>query len=329
VLPSDTQVNPAHQSEKPKNVRNVNINSASILPNSKIFSDNLTTFPRVVAGIGGKVDKVRDSDPGAPIISIKVGKLKIKSALLDYGASMSILPGMLYDQYEFGPLEEIEATVVLADLTQKCPRGMVKDVMIKLGDFHYLVDFLVLDYAPVMTNEQPQVILGRPFLATANAQINCRDGTIDMTYQNRKLCFNVFSKSITYSVYSDFNSIDATNECVPPYISYVSEDTLFKNDFEYNSFKKVKLKEAIDKKEMKELVNKGNVKDNTNPKKKPSRFTDGPRKTSDHDMSELSKVRIKEESARLEAIRSRGWKWKDNNRPSEDPFGDNYWSRPP
>jgi len=91
----------------------------------------------------------------------------------------------------------------------------------------------------------------------------------------------------------------------------------------------VESKEAIDKKEMKEPVNKGNVKDNTNPKKKPSRFTGGPRKTSDHDMSEFSRVRSQEESARLEAIRSRGWKWKDNNRPSEDPFGDNYGSRPP
>ena len=36
-------------------------------------------------------------DPGAPIVSIQVGDLKIDKALLDLGACVSILQGKLYD----------------------------------------------------------------------------------------------------------------------------------------------------------------------------------------------------------------------------------------
>ncbi|XP_021980238.1 uncharacterized protein LOC110876374 [Helianthus annuus] len=45
-------------------------------------------------------------DPGAPIISVQVGEFKIKRALLDLGACVSILPGSLYDQYDFGLLQK-------------------------------------------------------------------------------------------------------------------------------------------------------------------------------------------------------------------------------
>lgn len=65
---------------------------------------------------------------------------------------MSILLGSLYDQYNFSPLHKAETLVVLAGLTCKHHRGMVKDVMIRLGYFHYSVDS-VLNNAPVKTNE--------------------------------------------------------------------------------------------------------------------------------------------------------------------------------
>ena len=86
-------------------------------------------------------------DPGAPIISVQVGEFKIKRALLDLGACVSILPGSLYDQYDFGPLKRVETTVVLADLSHKLPRGIVRDVIVKVDEFYYPVDFLVLDYS--------------------------------------------------------------------------------------------------------------------------------------------------------------------------------------
>ncbi|XP_022020031.2 uncharacterized protein LOC110920103 [Helianthus annuus] len=116
-------------------------------------------------------------DPGDPLIPIQIGTFKIERALLDLGACVSILPGSLYNQYDFGPLKNFDTPVVLADQTPKYPRGMVEDVIVKVDDCYYPVDFLVVDYVGCVGDTQPIVILGRLFLATANAIINCATGT--------------------------------------------------------------------------------------------------------------------------------------------------------
>ncbi|XP_076949643.1 uncharacterized protein LOC143622349 [Bidens hawaiensis] len=114
-------------------------------------------------------------------------------ALLDLRAGVSILPGGLYDQYDFGPLKRVETTVVLADLSHKLPRGIVQNVIMKVEDFYYPVDFLVLDYSTGDSSQQQNVILGQPFLNTAHAIIDCRHDTVDMAFGNRKMRLNVFT----------------------------------------------------------------------------------------------------------------------------------------
>ncbi|XP_076943222.1 uncharacterized protein LOC143613396 [Bidens hawaiensis] len=163
-------------------------------------------------------------DPGTPIIPIQVGDFKMTRALLDLGASISILPGSLYDQYDFGPLRAAATTVVLADQTPKLPRGILTDVIVKVEDFYFPVDFLVLDYVSGERTKQPTVILGRPFLATANANINCRNGTVDMAFGNRKLRINVFTRGDNSPVDEECFMADFIDECIPLYDSVVSSD---------------------------------------------------------------------------------------------------------
>ncbi|KAK1440276.1 hypothetical protein QVD17_06101 [Tagetes erecta] len=185
-------------------------------------------------------------DPGAPLISIQVGDFKTNRALLDLGASVSILPGSLYDQYDFGPLQKADTTVVLADLTLKLPRGIVNDVIIKVGEFYYPVDFLVLDYESSIKGKQPNVILGRPFLRTANAQINCGDGSVVMTFGNRKLRFNVFANLSDSLVDNECFMADIIDGCVSPYTSCVSEDTTIETCFMYDRLKMEEIKYKMD-----------------------------------------------------------------------------------
>ncbi|XP_035845087.1 uncharacterized protein LOC118491419 [Helianthus annuus] len=190
-LPSDTVTNP-------KNIKSVNINVVSTVPNSEFNETFLTSLCQVNAGIGKDAEVEIDKEHGAPLVPIRVGKLKIPQALLDYGAGMSVLPGDLYDIYDFGRLQDIDTMVSLADEIWRRPRGVVRNVMIRLGEFECPVDFLVLDYASTKMAAQQRVILGRPFLYTANAQINYRDGIITMTEKNRKLSFDVQTRVISY-----------------------------------------------------------------------------------------------------------------------------------
>ncbi|XP_021984511.1 uncharacterized protein LOC110880205 [Helianthus annuus] len=190
-LTSDTVTNP-------NKIKSVNINVVSTVPSTEFNEKFLTSSCQINTGIGKDADGENDKEHGAPIMPIHVGKLKIPHALLDYGASMSVLPGDLYDMYDFGPVEDTNTMVSLADESWRHPRGVVRNVIIRLGEFDYPVDFLVLDYVSTELASQQRVILGRPFLYTANSQINCRDGVITMTEKNRKLYFDVHTREISY-----------------------------------------------------------------------------------------------------------------------------------
>ena len=63
----------------------------------------------------------------------------------------------------------------------------------KIDKFYYPVDFVVLDTEPIASepNHVP-IILGRPFLATANAIINFRNGVMQLTFGNMTLELNIF-----------------------------------------------------------------------------------------------------------------------------------------
>ena len=91
-----------------------------------------------------------------------------------------MLPLLVYQQLGLGELSPTRGIIQLADRSVKIPKGKITDVLIRVGDFIYPVDFIVLETQP-MSNPQSQtpVILGCPFLATANAIINCRNGPCD------------------------------------------------------------------------------------------------------------------------------------------------------
>ena len=113
-------------------------------------------------------------DPGCPTVSCNIGNFRIQQALLDLGASVNLLPYSVYEQLGLGELKTTKVTLQLADRSIKKPRGIVEDVLIQIDKFYFLVDFIVLDTQPVMNyTTQIPVILGRPFLATSNALINC------------------------------------------------------------------------------------------------------------------------------------------------------------
>ena len=137
---------------------------------------------------------VKYKDPGSPTIPVNIGGNCIKKALLDLGASVNLMPFSVYMQLGLGELKPTPITLSLADRSVKIPKGIVEDVLVKIDKFYYPVDFVVLDTAP-SSNEPNHVpiILGRPFLATANAIINCRNGIMQLTFGDMTLELNIFN----------------------------------------------------------------------------------------------------------------------------------------
>ena len=138
-------------------------------------------------------NRVKYKDPGSPTISVNIGGNCIDKSLLDLGASVNLLSYSVYKQLGLGELKPTNITLSLADRSVKIPKGIVEDVLVKIDKFYYLVDFVVLDTEPIANepNHVP-IILGRPFLATANAIINCRNGVMKLTFGNMTLELNIF-----------------------------------------------------------------------------------------------------------------------------------------
>ena len=132
-------------------------------------------------------------DPGCPTILVTIGGTCVEKALLDLGASVNLLPYSIYKQLRLRELKPTSITLSLADRSMKIPRGMIEYVLVQVDKFYYPVDFVVLDTNPVVkgTNYVP-IILGRPFLATSNAIINCRNGVMQLTFGNMTLELNIF-----------------------------------------------------------------------------------------------------------------------------------------
>ena len=70
----------------------------------------------------------------------------------------------------------------------------MKDVLVQVDRFYFPVDFIVLDTQLVVSQgSQFLVILSRPFLATANATIQCRRGLMILSFGNMTVNLNIFN----------------------------------------------------------------------------------------------------------------------------------------
>ena len=149
---------------------------------------------------------VKYKDPGFSTISVNIGGNCIDKSLLDLGASVNLLPYSVYKQLGLGELKPTNITLSLADRSVKIPKGIVEDVLVKIDKFYYPVDFVVLDTEPIANepNHVP-IILGRPFLATANAIINCRNGVMQLTFGNMTLELNIFHLNNKHRLPEDEN----------------------------------------------------------------------------------------------------------------------------
>jgi hypothetical protein len=120
-------------------------------------------------------------------------------------------------------------TLQLANRSIKIPRGIIEDVLIKVDKFYFLLDFIVLDteLVQVVGSEIP-VILGRSFLATFNALINCRSGVMKISFGNMTMELNIFQIRKQPLDYDQMNQVCLIEEIFDEFIeeSSIEEDPL-------------------------------------------------------------------------------------------------------
>ena len=87
-----------------------------------------------------------------------------------------------------GELTPTTIILQMANRSMAQPEGVLEDVLVKVGKFIFLVDFVIMKMEEY--NQVP-LLLGRPFLATGAALIDVQKGELTLRVGNEAVHFNL------------------------------------------------------------------------------------------------------------------------------------------
>nr|GEX60309.1 reverse transcriptase domain-containing protein [Tanacetum cinerariifolium] len=123
-------------------------------------------------------------------------------------------------------LTPTQMTLELADRSITHPTGVVEDVFVKVGNFYFLTDFVVVDFE---ADPRVPLILGRSFLRTGRALIDLYGEEITLRENDESITFNLNQTMRYSSTYDDtsVNRVDVIDVTCDDFV----QDVL---DFQYN-----------------------------------------------------------------------------------------------
>ncbi|XP_038976653.1 uncharacterized protein LOC120107448 [Phoenix dactylifera] len=138
-------------------------------------------------------------DPGSFSILCTIGDVDFSRALCDLGASVSLMPLSVSRKLGLKELKPTTISLQLADRSVKYPLGILENVLIKVKKFIIPVDFIILE---MEEDTEIPIILGRPFLATAGAIIDVKNGRLTLKVGEEEVEINLF-EATKYPSFTD------------------------------------------------------------------------------------------------------------------------------
>ncbi|KAL0324590.1 UNVERIFIED_CONTAM: Retrovirus-related Pol polyprotein from transposon opus [Sesamum calycinum] len=94
-------------------------------------------------------------------------------------------------------LKDKKGSSLLADRSYVRPMGLVEDVLVKVNDLLFPVDFYILKMGVEGVNNPASILLGRPFMKTAKTKIDVDEGTLSVEFGGEIVKFNI-SEAMKY-----------------------------------------------------------------------------------------------------------------------------------
>ncbi|GJZ79187.1 reverse transcriptase domain-containing protein [Tanacetum coccineum] len=107
-------------------------------------------------------------------------------ALANLGASINLMSLSIWKNLSLPKLTPTQMILELADRSTTSPSGIVEDVFVKVRKFHFLAEFIVVDY---VVDPRVPLILGRPFLRTARALIDVYGEELTLRVDDEAITF--------------------------------------------------------------------------------------------------------------------------------------------
>nr|GEU84459.1 reverse transcriptase domain-containing protein [Tanacetum cinerariifolium] len=146
-------------------------------------------------------------DPGKFLIPCDFSRMDVCYALADLGTSINLMPLSIWKKISLPELTPTQMTLKFADRSITRLKGVAEDVFVKVGKFHFLIDFVVVDF-----DADPRVplILGRSFLRIGRTLIDVYGEEITLRVNEEAITFNLNQTTRYSSTYDDLseNQID-------------------------------------------------------------------------------------------------------------------------
>nr|GEU87393.1 reverse transcriptase domain-containing protein [Tanacetum cinerariifolium] len=141
-------------------------------------------------------------DPGKILISCDFPGMAKCLALADLGASINLMPYSVWKKLSLPELTPTCMTLELANRSISRPVGVAEDVYVKVGSFHFLADFVVVDFD---VDPCVPLILGRSFLKTRRA-LDVFECELTLRVGKEAITFNLDQTSRYFANYNDMTA---------------------------------------------------------------------------------------------------------------------------
>ncbi|CAN6554946.1 unnamed protein product [Malus baccata var. baccata] len=130
-------------------------------------------------------------DPGSFTIPCVIGNTRFEHAMLDLGASINVMSYSVYASMNLGKLKNDGVIIQLADRSNAYPKGVLEDVLVQVDHLIFPADFYVLDMEDSTHSPPSPLLLGRPFMKTAQTKIDVAKGVITMAFSGDMINFKI------------------------------------------------------------------------------------------------------------------------------------------
>nr|GEV73547.1 DNA-directed DNA polymerase [Tanacetum cinerariifolium] len=141
-------------------------------------------------------------DPGKFLIPCDFSRMDVCHTLADLGAIINLIPLSIWKKLSLPELTPTQMTLELADRSITRPKGVVEDVFVKVEKFHFLTDFVVVDFE---ADPRVPLILGRSSLRIGRALIDVYGEEITLRVKNEAVTFNLNQTTRYSSTYDDLS----------------------------------------------------------------------------------------------------------------------------
>nr|GEU35360.1 reverse transcriptase domain-containing protein [Tanacetum cinerariifolium] len=131
----------------------------------------------------------QDEDPRSFLIPCKLANLVEDLALADLGVSINLMSYSLYVALSGTTLKPTWMSIRLANHTYQFPMGVAKNMLVQVGKFVFLVDFVILQ---IKEDDRVPLIFGRPFLHTADAIIRVKNKELNLRVGEDRATFHIY-----------------------------------------------------------------------------------------------------------------------------------------